>query len=606
MNRKYYFFFRVLAFFLVGFPLSVVSPKLAFSDQPLIIDHTCTDISQIPAYWLEQAKQLTIHYAHTSHGSQIKSGILNLESQDSTCSVAIRTGGTAGLPPEEDPPALRMYDGNPPETYITPEDYWYGESGKNRTRAVADTGDYGFSMWSWCGQVSSATQTYIQNYLDTINQFENEYSGMRFIYMTGHLDGTRSGGNLHIRNEQIRNYCITNNKVLFDFADIERYDPDGIDYLDLGANDNCDYSGGNWANEWCAANPGSDLCASCSCAHSKALNCNQKARAFWWMMARLAGWNPGGGPVANFSGTPTTGMAPLEVSFTDSSTGDIDNRSWTFGDGGTSTDQNPTYTYNDPGAYIVSLTVTGPGGTDTETKNSYITITSTPIEYGLTVNTVGSGIVTLNPAGGNYEAGTVVQMKAVPDGGGGTEGMFTGWSGDLSGSDNPETITMDSDKTVTATFIEVGVDSGDLTNMSCVDPGSIEDSPDKPDNFPYGLIEMEIAVTNAGDQAIITVYLPNAAPADYKWYKYISSGEWIDFDRDVISDGSGDGAVFNVDRTEVTLYITDNGRYDDDPTPMVIRDPSGLGLPVASSGAGSSSSGGGGCFIVIVGSGPPM
>lgn len=261
--------------------------------EPIIIDHTCTDISQIPEYWLEQAKQLTIHYAHTSHGGQINSGILNLESLYPEYGVAIRTSTTVGLPPEEDPPALRMYDGNPPETYISPDDYWDGESGKDRTLAVADTGDYDFSMWSWCGQVSGASESYIQNYLDTLNQFENEYPDMRFIYMTVHLDGTGSTGNLHVRNEQIRNYCIANNKVLFDFADIERFDPDGADYLDLGANDNCDYNGGNWADEWCAANPDSDLCASCSCAHSKPLNCNMKARAFWWMMARLAGWNPG-------------------------------------------------------------------------------------------------------------------------------------------------------------------------------------------------------------------------------------------------------------------------------------------------------------------------
>jgi hypothetical protein len=262
----------------------------AFSAEPIIIDHTCTDISQIPEYWLEQAKQLTIHYAHTSHGGQINFGILNLESLYPEYSVAIRTSATAGLPPEEAPPALRMYDGNPPETYINPDDYWDGESGKDRTRAVADTGDYDFSMWSWCGQVSGASESYIQNYIDTLNQFENEYPGMKFIYMTGHLDGTGSTGNLHVRNEQIRNYCIANNKVLFDFADIERFDPDGADYLDLGADDECNYNGGNWADEWCAANPGSDLCASCSCAHSKPLNCNLKGRAFWWMMARLAGW----------------------------------------------------------------------------------------------------------------------------------------------------------------------------------------------------------------------------------------------------------------------------------------------------------------------------
>ena len=256
---------------------------------PIIIDHTCTDISQIPSYWLEQAKSLTLHYAHTSHGSQINSGILNLESQDSKYSVAIRTSETAGLPPQEDPPALRIYDGNPPETYINPDDYWSTENGRNRTREVASTGNYGFSMWSWCGQVSKAREKYIWKYLNALNQLEKKHSGMRFIYMTGHLNGTGSNGNLHKKNEQIRNYCRKNNKVLFDFADIERYDPDGKDYLDLGAKDTGDYFGGNWPRQWCAAHPGSDLCRDCTCAHSRALICNMKARAFWWMMARLAG-----------------------------------------------------------------------------------------------------------------------------------------------------------------------------------------------------------------------------------------------------------------------------------------------------------------------------
>lgn len=293
MTKKTSFFLKALIISLIVLSPFALICSISFAAESIIIDHTCTDITQISEYWLEKAKELTIHYAHTSHGSQINSGILNLESQDSKYSVVIRTSSSAGLPPVEDPLALRMYDGNPPETYISPDDYWDGESGKDRTRVVADTGDYDFSMWSWCGQVSGASESYIQNYLDTLNQFENEYPGMRFIYMTGHLDGTGSTGNLHVRNKQIRNYCIANNKVLFDFADIERYDPDGADYLDLGANDNCDYNSGNWADEWCAANPGSDLCASCSCAHSKSLNCNIKARAFWWMMARLAGWNPG-------------------------------------------------------------------------------------------------------------------------------------------------------------------------------------------------------------------------------------------------------------------------------------------------------------------------
>ena len=81
-------------------------------------------------------------------------------------------------------------------------------------------------------------------------------------------------------------------------------------------------------------------------------------------------------PVADFSADPTSGTAPLAVNFTDLSTGSITNWSWNFGDGGTSTEQNPTHTYNTAGTYTVSLTVTGPGGSDTETKIDYITVST--------------------------------------------------------------------------------------------------------------------------------------------------------------------------------------------------------------------------------------
>lgn len=82
---------------------------------------------------------------------------------------------------------------------------------------------------------------------------------------------------------------------------------------------------------------------------------------------------------AGFSGTPTEGEAPFEVSFTDSSSGDISSWSWDFDNSGSvdSTDQNPDYTYNTPGTYTVKLTVSGLGGVDTETKTNYITASGT-------------------------------------------------------------------------------------------------------------------------------------------------------------------------------------------------------------------------------------
>jgi PKD repeat protein len=75
-----------------------------------------------------------------------------------------------------------------------------------------------------------------------------------------------------------------------------------------------------------------------------------------------------------------------------------------------------------------------------------------PAQYTLTTNTVGQGSIALNPTGGTYNDGTVVTLTANPASG----WQFDGWSGALSGSTNPDTITMNSDKSVTATFTETG------------------------------------------------------------------------------------------------------------------------------------------------------
>jgi PKD repeat protein len=91
----------------------------------------------------------------------------------------------------------------------------------------------------------------------------------------------------------------------------------------------------------------------------------------------------------------------------------------------------------------------------TMNANKTVTATFTEIpvqQYTLTVNVTGQGSVGLSPSGGVYDSGTVVTLTPNPDAG----WQFSGWSGDLSGSDNPETITMNTDKTVSAAFTEVG------------------------------------------------------------------------------------------------------------------------------------------------------
>jgi len=77
---------------------------------------------------------------------------------------------------------------------------------------------------------------------------------------------------------------------------------------------------------------------------------------------------------AGFIASPTSGVAPLTVVFTNTSTGDYTASLWDFGDGMTSTLESSTHTYMVAGVYTVTLTVSGPGGSDTETKAEYITV----------------------------------------------------------------------------------------------------------------------------------------------------------------------------------------------------------------------------------------
>ena len=255
-------------------------------DSTMIIGHTSCDLSQIPLQAIEDAKSsLIIAYGHTSHGSQLVAGMEGLVDFAGTL-YSFNGDGSGG--------ALQLRDyafgipdlGNPNRTS------WEGAT---RTYLDSHT-EVNVVIWSWCGQVSSADEGEIDLYLSLMNGLESDYPAVNFVYMTGHLDGGAPGCNLHVRNQQIRDYCLENDKTLYDFADIESYDPDGNYYADKIANDNCDYDSdgddsrdANWALQWQAAN--SDDWYDCSAAHSQPLNGNLKAYAAWYLWARLAGWD---------------------------------------------------------------------------------------------------------------------------------------------------------------------------------------------------------------------------------------------------------------------------------------------------------------------------
>ncbi len=103
-----------------------------------------------------------------------------------------------------------------------------------------------------------------------------------------------------------------------------------------------------------------------------------------------------------------------------------------------------------------SCTLTASYGGQSDTHNVTIRNEST---YDLTLNMDGSGNVVLDPDGGTYDIDTAVTLTATADPG----WVFSDWSGDLISSDNPATITMNSDKNVTATFL-VDSDNDDISD----------------------------------------------------------------------------------------------------------------------------------------------
>lgn len=84
-------------------------------------------------------------------------------------------------------------------------------------------------------------------------------------------------------------------------------------------------------------------------------------------------------PESSFTADVTSGVKPLSVQFTDTSANAPTSWYWTFGDGGTSTTQNPVYTYRSAGTYSVSLGTTNSAGSNTTTVSGFITVTSAAI-----------------------------------------------------------------------------------------------------------------------------------------------------------------------------------------------------------------------------------
>ena len=310
----------------------------------VIIDHTCRNINDIPLNWIDSAKvKLLVAYQYTSHGQQLRRGMDSLDAfmggsgiyifdednSDSVLTIDLMFSHDSGG--AED---LGRWGGIYPHytawLWSTRRHLgWNCTVGGDSLIDYANgtpnyRGNANVVMWSWCGQVSTAPLDTILNcYLANMNQLEIDYPEVQFVYMTGHLDDDESEPWNHLRenNDSIRAFCLRNNKILYDFADIEAYDPDGRSYREMHPTDGCSFDANgdsiteyfdsvlaptqdrefpilpdsNWAITWQNSHTEGVDWYNCLPQHTWPLNANLKAYAAWNLFARLAGWNGGSG-----------------------------------------------------------------------------------------------------------------------------------------------------------------------------------------------------------------------------------------------------------------------------------------------------------------------
>ena len=263
------------------------------------IDHRHVDVTQLTQARIERAKEvLHIGYGHTSHGSQLTDGMSGL--------VGFANGGGKGLARPENifawnnggaGGALDLEEGAGYDSGWLELDGGYWPTWANETREYLDDpshADVNVIVWSWCGQMSGKYSggTLTNQYLAPMAALEAEYPGVTFVYMTGHVDIWDDAAN-KAACAAIRNWCSASNRVLYDFNDIEHWDPDGTYYEFV--NDDCavhaDAGGeaiGNWATAWQGTHAEGVDWYECGSAHSEPLNANQKAYAAWALWCRLA------------------------------------------------------------------------------------------------------------------------------------------------------------------------------------------------------------------------------------------------------------------------------------------------------------------------------
>jgi uncharacterized protein YjdB len=301
-------------------------------------------LRNIPEEYIHKARtELVIAYQHTSHGTHVSRGVFGLQDYKTGDTLLFGVSETANDTTLEfrdyaledyAPPGVTAIDLSVDETAFIQTTRNYLDAPENATVNVV--------MWSWC---NIAGHDPVNNYLPGMDSLISEYGeggtkigtgpGQReipvhFIYMTGHANKNANTGPLNPKEQAqlITDSCEFKQQFCLDYYSIDTHDMEDTYYEDAGDDGDSDSYGGNFYHDWQDAHvlgehyyenkrtPGGDVVFGEH--NTQHITANRKAYAFWWILARIAGWD-GSYPVTSIEvsseGDSTWVMTGSELQF---------------------------------------------------------------------------------------------------------------------------------------------------------------------------------------------------------------------------------------------------------------------------------------------------